>query len=86
VSGTGRATATPEMFYKKGENLDYEDQDDEHIMSGIDVDDDEGDSGAENETRLLEEGNKSKTGGSSSIINRLKNRTRDSSSRSTAGK
>lgn len=39
-----RPTATPEMFYKKGET---EDEDEEHILSGIDVDDDPVDSDAD---------------------------------------
>jgi len=55
------------MFYKKGDD----DEEDEHIMSGIEVDEDEGESEVD-DTRLLEE--EAKKG-------RPKNRSRESSQR-----
>lgn len=42
-----RPTATPEMFYKKGETTEDEEQmDEEQIMSGLEVDEDDAESGA----------------------------------------
>ena len=47
------------MFYKKGET---EDEDEEHIMSGIDVDDDPVDSDADEATKIGKKRNSGSNG------------------------